>query len=183
MSELSQAIAITAELTGTNFSEGAAEMLAVELSMYDRPQVLGALAKCRRELKSRLTMAAIIERLDDGRPGPEEAWALIPKDESQSAVWTDEMAQAFGVALPLIDGGEIIPARMAFKEAYLRMVAAARDDRTPVNWVVTLGHDKAGRERALESAVSMGRIGHDYAKQFVPELPSPAGLKIQGMLK
>lgn len=181
MSQLSQAIAVTAELTGTNLSEAAAEVLATELATYDRNQVLGALSKCRKELKTRLTMAAIIERLDDGRPGPEEAWAMIPKDESQSAVWTEEMAVAFGVAVPLVESGELIPARMAFKEAYLREMAKARDERKPVNWTATLGHDKAGREGVLSKAVQMGRISHSYAQEFIPALPAP--VQIMELLK
>ena len=77
--ELAEALAVTAELTGTELSVAAAKVMATDLAAYPRQQVLGALARCRRELKTRLTMAAVIERLDDGRPGAEEAWAMIPK--------------------------------------------------------------------------------------------------------
>ncbi len=43
---------------------------------------------------------------NDGRPGPEEAWALVPKDEETSVVMTEEMAAAAGAARPLIEGGD-----------------------------------------------------------------------------
>lgn len=173
MTELEKAISITAELCGTNLSEAAGEMLADELEAYDLSQVMGALAKCRKELKTRLTMAAIIERLDDGRPGPEEAWAMLPMQESQSTVWTAEMAQAFGVAYPLITAGELIPARMAFKESYLRLVTQARDDKTPVDWCVTLGEDKSTHESILRQAVAKGRLKIEYAQQFYPHITAP----------
>ena len=80
--ELLQALAVTAELTGTELSEPAARVMANDLAAYPVQQVLGALTRCRRELKGRLTVAAILERLDDGRPGPNEAWAMIPQDEA-----------------------------------------------------------------------------------------------------
>ena len=66
---LLQAIAVTAELTGTQLSEGAARVLAADVAPYPEKQVMGALVRCRKELRGRLTVADIIARLDDGRPG------------------------------------------------------------------------------------------------------------------
>ena len=94
---LLKAIAVTAELTDTDLSEAAARVMAEDLAMYPEKQVLGALIKCRRELKGRLRISDVIERLDDGRPGPEEAWAIIPRSESDSVVWNRDMAEALGV--------------------------------------------------------------------------------------
>ena len=37
----------------------------------------------------------MIERIDDGRPGPEEAWALVPKSEEEQR----EAEKAFDAAL------------------------------------------------------------------------------------
>lgn len=156
-------LVMTAEISGTTLSDGAAALIAAELTTYDPAQVAGALRKCRRELKGRLTMAAIIERLDDGRPGPEEAWAMMPRDESQSVVWTDEMAAAFGVAGPLMFEGDMVAARMAFKETYAKAVGEARDARKPVNWTASLGHDKTGRDGALALAIQHGRLTHKHA--------------------
>ena len=53
-SEIVQALIVTAEITGTDLSEGAARVMAQELMQYDHQQVIGALAKCRRELTGRL---------------------------------------------------------------------------------------------------------------------------------
>lgn len=101
--ELLKAIAVTAELTQTELSIDAARMMAIDLSQYDEQQVMKALEKCRKGLKSKLTVEAVISRIDDGRPGPEEAWAMIPKSEFSSVVWTAEMAEAFGISYKLIE--------------------------------------------------------------------------------
>lgn len=166
--ELIQALAATAELCGTNLSEAAAKLMLADLSEYDERAVLHALSKCRRELKGRLTLAEIVSRIDDGRPGAEEAWAVLPFDEATSVVWTKEMSDAFWIAQPLIDAGEKIPARMAFKEAYLRLVAEAREHREPVKWTVSLGHDQAGRQPVLAAAVEKGRIAASHARTLIP---------------
>ena len=94
-----QAIAVTAELTGTQLSEPAARVFAGDLAAYPEAQVLGALTRCRKEVRGRLTLQDVIGRLDDGRPGAEEAWAMLPKDEAASCVWTDEMCSAWGVEI------------------------------------------------------------------------------------
>lgn len=153
-----QALAVTAELTGTEISAAGAKVMASDLAPYPEPQVLGALARCRKELKGRMTVADIISRLDDGRPSPEEAWASLPFDETQTVVWTEEMAGAWGVALALLEDGDRIAGRMAFLESYRTRVQRARDACQPVKWTVSLGRDPEGRSMALEKAVEAGRI-------------------------
>ncbi len=86
---------------------------------------------------------------------------MIPRDESGSVVWTDEMAAAYGIAGPLLAQGEPIPARMAFLEHYRAAVAKARMDGVPPKWWPSLGHDPRGREQVLLEAAEKGRIGHD----------------------
>jgi hypothetical protein len=104
----------------------------------------------------------------DGRPGPEEAWAMLPTDESQSTAWTDEMAQAWGIALPLIEDGDRIAARMAFKETYAKLVTAARDQKQPIRWSMSFGDDKNSRQTALADAVRLKRIQLDSAIALLP---------------
>jgi len=169
MKQLLEAIAVTAELTSTDLSKIAARVMAEDLARYPLDQVLGALTRCRRELKGRLTIADVVQRLDDGRPGPEEAWAMIPKGEGPSVVWTQEMAEAFGVAYPLMESDEVA-ARMAFKESYSKAVALARDASKPVHWMPSLGHDPAGREVALLQAVEKKRLTADRARALMPQL-------------
>ncbi len=57
---------------------------------------------------------------------------MLPYDESTSVVWTDEMCQAWGVAAPLLEDGDKVGARMAFKESYARLIEEARQHRAEI---------------------------------------------------
>jgi hypothetical protein len=165
-----QALAVTAEITNTQLSEAAARVFADDISKYPEMQVLAALRRCRREVRGKLTVADVVGRLEDGRPTPDEAWAMLPHDERQSVVWTDEMARAWGIAAQLEDR---VAARMAFLSAYRRLVQEARDAATAVTWTPSFGHDPLGRERAIELAVEQGRISTERAALL---LPSPTDI-------
>lgn len=180
--ELLQAVAVTAELCGRTFSEAAARVFVDDLAIYPEQATIKALSRCRREVRGFLTIADVVSRLDDGRPGVEEAWAMLPFDESQSAVWSDEMAAAFGIALPLIEAGDKVAARMAFKESYVKEIAAARDIGRPVRWTPSLGTDKTTHKAALTEAVSKGRLTIEHARMLIPylEAPSPNILALTG---
>lgn len=175
---LLQAIAVTAELTNTELSAAAARVLADDLARYPEAQVLGALVRCRKELKGRMSPADIITRLADGRPGAEEAWAMIPRDEMGSVVWTEEMREAYGVAAPLIAENEPITARMAFLERYRALVQAARDAGVPVRWTASLGYDTRGRERVLLEAVEQGKLPREHAMMLLPNRDTAATEKL-----
>lgn len=172
--ELLSALAVCAELTGTDFSEAAAVVMADDLGAYPHDQVIAALSRCRRELKGRLTLAAILERLDDGRPGPQQAWAMIPQDEAGSVVWCEEMALAFGAAWPLLEKGQTIAARQTFIEVYERECAAARARGEPARWTLSLGHDSTRRVAAFEEAVRLGRMEEVHAQTLTPITRSEA---------
>ena len=165
---LIEAVAVTAELCGRTFTEPAARVFVSDLAGFPEPQVLAALARCRREVRGMLTVADVLQRIDDGRPGSDEAWAMIPQDEAGSVVWTDEMAQAWGVARGLLP--DRVAARMAFREAYAKAVAKARDAGQPPQWSPSLGHDPGARDAALRDAVERGRIGIEHAQQHSPML-------------
>lgn len=168
---LIQALAVTAELTGTQLSEAAARVLASDLAAYPEIQVIGALARVRKEVRGRFNVADVIQRLDDGRPGPEEAWAMLPFDEDTTTVWTDEMSGAWGVALPLLMEGDRIAARMAFLESYRTRMYRARDAGVPVKWSVSFGRDPRARHAALADAVRMKRISAPRAEELGYLLP------------
>jgi hypothetical protein len=172
---LLKALAVTCELTDTRLSEAAARVMAQDLAPYPEDQVLGALDRCRKELRGRLTLSEILTRLDDGRPGPEEAWAMISHalaDERISVVWSDEMALASGPARAIID--DPVAARMAFIERYRSLVQKARDKGEPVKWTPSLGWDAAGREGPLLEAVRLGRLGAQHAAGLLPHRERPA---------
>lgn len=110
----------------------------------------------------------------DGRPGAEEAWALAVQaaDEQATVVWTAEMAEAFAVARLILQGGDDVGARMAFREVYVRLVDAARAARLPAAWSVSEGHDLQRRALAVRSAVAQGRLAAPQAESLL-SLPAP----------
>lgn len=99
-------------------------------------------------------------KLMDGRPEENEAWALAlaSRDERETVVWTSEMSNAFAIALPMLNGGDEVGARMAFKDAYSRLVAEARGESRPANWSVSAGWDMARRTIAVKKAVAAGLL-------------------------
>ena len=173
--ELVAHIAATCEMTATTMSEFTARLLADELARFPLHQVLGALRRCRRELKGRLTLDDIIERLDDGRPSPNEAWSMVPRDEYRSVVWTEEMAEAYGAAIPLLNEGDQVAARMAFLEKYRALVQRNREDGVPTKWMPSLGLDPLGRADALAEAVQQGRITEAHALTLAPQIAERLG--------
>lgn len=169
MSKLLEALAVTAEMTNTEWSKAAVKVIEGDLSAYPVDAVLESLARCRRELKGRLTLADILDRMPGLHPKPEEAWALASRcldNEWESIVWTDEMRQAFGVAQAL--DRDRVAARLAFKEAYQELVGKARAANQSPRWSVSLGYDPAGRELALTEAVRLNRISAEYAAALLP---------------
>lgn len=116
--------------------------------------------------------ADVIARIGeaDGRPGAEEAWAiaLASADESATVVWTDEIAAARAAARPILDQGDKVGARFAFRELYEAEVRQARNEQRPVNWQVSLGHDPEQRAPAIRAAYEQGRISADQAAAYLP---------------
>ena len=129
--------------------------------------------------------ADVIEILQgkDGFLSADEAWAVLPLTETETAVWTDEMSKAWGMVLGLIESGDMTAARMAFRSAYERLVTEARRAGKRPVWSVTLGHDRHGRETALTNAVLRGYLTASRAAQLVePDVAERLlALKLPGM--
>lgn len=168
--DVRRAMAAMAALYSKTLTVDAVEMLLGDLGVYPPVQILASLSRCRQELRSFPSVAEIISRLPEragGHPGAEEAWAMIPLTEGQSVVWTEEMADAYGVAQPLLDRDEIA-ARMAFKERYTALLGQARAEQRPPKWTASLGHDQTQREICLREAVRKGRITEGHAQELLP---------------
>ena len=172
--ELLEALAVTAELVGHDLSEAGARAFAEELAAFPVQQVLGALKRCRRECRHRLTVADVLERLEDGRPSAAEAFALVPLDETKTVVLNDEISAAMGVAWELLRAGDRYAARQAFTAAYEREVARSRESGRSPSWFVSLGTDRLGREGPIMEAVAMGRLSRDDAMELLPQLAGSA---------
>lgn len=116
-------------------------------------------------------IVAQIERAmkNDGRPGAEEAWAtaFASQPEEETTVWTDETRRAwFDAGRPLVMAGDKVGARMAFKEAYIRLVEEARAARVPVQWQVSEGFDQERKRVAISRAVEAGLIHVDHLQRL-----------------
>jgi hypothetical protein len=117
-------------------------------------------------------IAQIVGRAEqDGRPGADEAWALAmsSRDESRTVVWTAEVSEAWGIARHVLTAGDEVGARVAFRDAYNRLVEAARSKRKAPEWQVSFGFDAQQREAALIEAHKAGLLP---APQMVA-LPAP----------
>lgn len=172
--QLAGAICATAETLGQTISATAAELMAEDLAVFAPTDIRKALQACRRELTGKLTLAAVLQRIqaEDGRPGKDEAWAIAmtTNDEFETVVLTDEIQIAVGAAKPVLDAGDKVGARMAFISAYERLVAQAREDVKPVNWHVSVGFDANRRVEAITKAVQMQRITHEHSQKYLADL-------------
>jgi hypothetical protein len=150
------------------------EMLRIyddALAPYPLNVCLAALAQCYRQHRGHLAPADILDRIDDGWPTSNEAWALCPHDESQTVVWTPECARAFAASLGV--GSDRTAQRMAFRESYERELSKAKAQSRQPKWEVSLGHDRDGRAAPIMAAVERGRLTPARAMKLIP--PSDAG--------
>lgn len=165
--------------TAKPLTEGQVAMFFRSCAAYSLEHVRAALdAHVRDPQRGRFppVPADVIAQLqaaaeNDGRPGPEEAWAIARRatDEAATVVWTAEMAQAWSVAIPLLGSRDDVGARMAFREAYQRLVAEARAGGTPPRWSASLGWDEQQRAQAIGQAVQLGYL----PREELLALPGP----------
>ncbi len=167
--QLVDMLTATAEVMGEKISSNAATYMVLDLANYALPTLARALTACRREVKGRLSLAAIIERIDDGHPAPNEAWALAIRatDEAVTVVWTEQTRDAWCAALPLVEAGDSIAGRQAFLEVYVRLVKEARAESRCAIYHPSLGFDAAGRDAALRLAVAAGRLDHHQVAEHL----------------
>lgn len=164
-----QALTVCAELTGTQLSEAAFDVMVDDLMAYEAQSVLAALNRCRRELTGRLTLAAVLQRLDTGLPSADEAFGMLVegwRNEALTVVVPAIAMQAAGNgAQELYFGGDKTGARMAFREAYERLAA---DVQGKAAWFVSAGNDRDQRSAAVMAAVKAGRLEQQQAAAYLP---------------
>ena len=147
---LAAAICATAEAMGQEMNPGTAAMMAEDLCAYSVSAVKAALKACRFEVKGKLAMADILQRVQaaDGRPGKDEAWAIAmtTNDDFETVVLTGIStnvaipgftisAVEFGyhVVIPedCIAGGDPV-AHKVIVEHQLRMLATITDHQSVI---------------------------------------------------
>jgi len=164
-------LAAAAEVMGQEVRPAGLLAMSDELMAYPLEVSRAALSRVRRECR-RLTLMDILERIEtaDGRPLADEAWAtaILAMKESETFIWTLETQQAFAVARPLVEINDRVAARMAFRDAYARLLQEARAHHVPVAWSPSLGWDVERRREVLESAVMNGRLPASYVQGLLP---------------
>ena len=147
------------------------EMWADELSDLNLFDVKAALLSLRKDPeRTRPPLPAAIRDEIYNYPAAEEAWAMCPKNEVESIVWTDEMSTAYAACRKLIATNDFVGARMTFKEVYEREVQKAKSEMRKPKWWPSFGEDKDSRSAALVEAVSKNRMDSAMALKYMPEL-------------
>lgn len=166
-SELSRELSKTAILTGADFDRESVLAFCEELANYDLADIVNALGRVRKECKGRFAVADIINRINLGYEGPEQAWSRCPRSERDSVVWTEAHQRAYVAAAPLMN--DLVAARMTFRETYNREVDHARTEGRKARWFLSRGWDKAGQVQALEDAVIGGLLPASSAATLLPD--------------
>lgn len=173
--DVAKTLAAMAQLRGITFTEDASDMLMKDLETFDPNAVLIALRKCRHELPRFPTTADIIARIQaqDGRPGFEEAWAMLAKDEYTAVYTNNEIQEAGGASDKLLrETGDHVAARMAFKEIYERVVREAREAGKKPSWWLSRAQGpsrESADEAAIKDAVSKKRLSAPEAYALLPD--------------
>lgn len=152
------ALGVTYAAVGQEMTDAALQIIARDLAGYTVDDVLMALSRCRKELR-RIALVDILDRLPNQHPGPEEAWSIVAPtvgNEHPSIVWTEPIRLAAAVAWNLEE--DPVAARMAFKEAYQRELALARERGEPPEWSFSPGRDAASRASVIQHNVAIGRL-------------------------
>lgn len=165
---------------GKQLSAGAMRLIVESLKQYPLEDLLAAMERHLKTSKFAPAPKDIIDLLEinNAHVGADEAWSIVIEsmDERSTVVMTQEMREARAIAWPLWESGDEIGARMAFRDAYNRIIKTAPEPR----WTVSLGFDVEGRESGIRKAVELGRLSHDEANRYLPS--SREGGPIAGLL-
>lgn len=162
-------------------SEAAIDIFIDDVADVSFDSVMLAMASARRQCRSRISIGDIMQQLQnmDGRPSAEEAWGIASQvmDEAATVVWTNEIAEAWQIAYPLLEMGDKFSAARAFKEKYEQVVSNARLTRRPAQWLANIGTDQGLRQHAIEQAVNERKLSPDHAMKLLPNhKPVSAGV-------
>jgi hypothetical protein len=131
-----------------------------DLAEYQFSSVEAALRVHARQSRFAPTVFDVIEIISDHTGakhiGAEEAWAIALEsfDENSTVVWTKEILEARNAASGVYNDGDKVAARMAFKDAYTRIIKTAPEPK----WTITEGFDLARRADAVKNAVRLKRL-------------------------
>lgn len=160
---------------GKTLSNAAMKVTFKLLSGYPFEHVAAAIYKHIETSDRAPQPSDIIKLLNiaDEHLDADSAWLIVPKSEEDSAVWTDEMATAWGSCSKLYYSGDIFNATRGFKSEYKRICEISRLTNKPVNWTLTRGTNSELLKTCVEEALRLGRLKQDYANRVLDSLPKP----------
>lgn len=112
----------------------------------------------------------------------DEAWAIavMACDETNTIVWTQEIASAWSLAKVVYNQGDKIGSRRTFIETYERLLDRSVISDNPFQIMVSMGTDKQKRNDALSLAVNRGLLSVEAANSYyVPDENSLSLLKLK----
>jgi hypothetical protein len=173
------------QIKGLTLSANAIQIMLHILKVHEHQELLTAINQCLcKGLLPDISNINSCLKKRDGFLESDEAWgcAIEAMDESASVFWTDEMAEAYGAALPLFEIGDKTGARMAFKQRYERLVEESRTNGKKIRWWISYGDDVQRRHEAIQLALQVGVISEEKCEKLLiqhgAKPPSKEGLKL-----
>ena len=168
-SKFSKILATISEIYGRTLTPEMTMIYWSVFSKYPIEQIEQAARKHVETAKFFPSPAELLEYIPAAKAsqhiGADESWAIVIEsfDEESTVVMTSEIAEARGVALPIYQSGDEIGARVAFRDAYNRIVKTAS---APV-WFISAGFDGARRADAIAKAISIGRLSNSIGGEYL----------------
>lgn len=195
--EFTKLLAATMDVYSRQITASFVDVFFSALSPYPLPVVREALNRHLQDPESGrfapkpadLIRQVVTAKASDGRPGRDEAWAIAQKsmDEDETVLTSEEILEALSIARPLLEElNDKVAARMAFVEAYDRIVGVKRAAGDKFEWFVSFGAKKERRVPAIKAAQVAGLLPGPKATALIEmhaEAPiTPDGLAIAGLL-
>ena len=103
---------------------------------------------------------------DDGRLSADEAWGMFPHNSDNTVLVTNEIMEAGQSAWELLKLGDKVAARMAFKDAYERIIKKARECGNKPRWQLSLGNSGECTSAATEG-LRRGLLSLEYIRSVL----------------
>jgi DNA methylase len=117
--------------------------------------------------------------VDDGRPGPEEAWsiAVLARDPDETVVWTPETAQAWDVARKVFALGDEVGARMGREPGWRDKVPSGWATGTDRAHTELVGRYSEQRKLAADDSGTKNNGSFDAAMAVMPITRNPRSVR------
>ena len=167
--EFAQVIAGLAAIFRHDVKQDAVIIYWELFKQYDLEEFKQACSKCMLENRFFPVPADIIQHIPSAQKnnhvGAEEAWAIAEEamDEYSTVFITNEILEAKVISQDLYDSGDKVGARMAFKDAYNRIIKTSQ----PPKWKMSEGYDKSRKQDAIRNALALGRLSEEKAQKYL----------------